>query len=553
MPPKRKDFLKPSGKSKAKAQDPQSENDFLEAADEHEQAAGKWRAGDAAKATRFFNRAIDMYNAGLQRYPNSFDLAYNKANLEYNMSEDDRIVAMLGDKRQLLEETLNSHRVALALDSDNSDVVFNTGQVLTSLAEAVLESGTQEAEKVPATMLLEEAVDLFTKCLASQQLEYEQIQAEIAKAKASQENDDIGQAGYATQVPNEESMETSSTSSDAPGEWATVVEPVTPETILETCIAQLGALTTLLGLYDPSDLPAIEIKAQSGLDTVNTKIPALINLILEQPSPTAVEEPAPGPTLSISSSISEEEAKPSPKDEALLAAANFQSSIAEATYRSHQITTVQYAKQIEQIFSDLVQASKGKTSGTSGVNALSAYADSLIDLASAISDGPHYNISSPKFIEDLEYQWTALTQAQTTLTQLSSPPHTTTLASSRLSDIFSARGDIDLFRFRISLFETAKPAWAKSRAALVSNAGVYYRGARSYAEKAGAINMHKTADAKAIIAGILKDVISTSGSMKESWRGKEKEVLRMLEQMVEEGIVGRENTEGITKIVEEGH
>lgn len=78
MPPKRKDLLKPKPKSKAKAQEPQSENDFLEAADEFEQAAGKWRAGDAAKATRFFNRAIDMYNEGLKRYPKSFDLAYNK-------------------------------------------------------------------------------------------------------------------------------------------------------------------------------------------------------------------------------------------------------------------------------------------------------------------------------------------------------------------------------------------------------------------------------------------------------------------------------------------
>jgi hypothetical protein len=79
MPPKMKTFLKPKPKSKVKAQEPQSENDFLEAADEHEQAAGKWRAGDAAKATRFFNRAIDTYNEGLKRYPTSFDLAYNKS------------------------------------------------------------------------------------------------------------------------------------------------------------------------------------------------------------------------------------------------------------------------------------------------------------------------------------------------------------------------------------------------------------------------------------------------------------------------------------------
>lgn len=78
MGPKRKDFLKPKPKGKVKAPEPQTENDFLEVADEHEQAAGKWRAGDAAKATRFFKRAIDTYNEGLKRHPQSFDLAYNK-------------------------------------------------------------------------------------------------------------------------------------------------------------------------------------------------------------------------------------------------------------------------------------------------------------------------------------------------------------------------------------------------------------------------------------------------------------------------------------------
>lgn len=82
MSSKRKDLLKPKPKPKpkgrAKAQEPQTENDFLDAADEFEQAAGKWRAGDAVKAARFFNRAIEAYNEGLKRYPQSFDLAYNK-------------------------------------------------------------------------------------------------------------------------------------------------------------------------------------------------------------------------------------------------------------------------------------------------------------------------------------------------------------------------------------------------------------------------------------------------------------------------------------------
>lgn len=45
---------------------------------ELEQGGEKWRAGDAAKSTRFFIRAMDNYDAGLAKFPQSFDLAYNK-------------------------------------------------------------------------------------------------------------------------------------------------------------------------------------------------------------------------------------------------------------------------------------------------------------------------------------------------------------------------------------------------------------------------------------------------------------------------------------------
>lgn len=43
-----------------------------------EEAGEKWRAGDAAKSLRFFRRAVHAYDAGLRKYPRSFDLSYNK-------------------------------------------------------------------------------------------------------------------------------------------------------------------------------------------------------------------------------------------------------------------------------------------------------------------------------------------------------------------------------------------------------------------------------------------------------------------------------------------
>jgi tetratricopeptide (TPR) repeat protein len=551
MPPKRKDLLKPKLKSKAKTQDPQSENDFLEAADDFEQAAGKWRAGDAAKATRFFNRAIDMYNEGLKRYPQSFDLAYNKANLEYNITEDQRIVSQFGNRMALLEETLNSHRFAMSLKPTNNDILFNAGQVLTSLAEALLEARTPGNAKVPARSLLEEAVEIFTRCLESQQRDYEQMQAEIAKVQASGEYQEAWERGGVplNDAQAEEDTETASASSEIPGDWATVEEPITPETILETCTAQLNALTTLLGLYDPSDIPNIEKKALDGTDTATAKIPALINLIDTTVPRKPTEEPRAGPTLSIGSSTVEE-VTATPKDDALLATLNFQATIAEVAYRSGRSTSTQYAQTVEQLFSKTDSGTDGSASSElATANTRSSYADALIDLASALADGNQYTTASPTLSADLEIQWTALTQAQTLLTQLAAAPYTSILTASRLADVFLARGDVDLFRFRISLFESAKPAWVKSKIALVSNAGVFYRGARSYAEKVSAAEIRSTADAKAVVAEILKEVAGSSQTAKESWKGKSAIVAKVLEQMVAEGIMGVENVEGVLRLV----
>lgn len=471
-----------------------------------------------------------------------------RANLEYSLTEDERILPHLGSRTALLEETLNSHRHAISLNPTNTDILFNTAQVLTSLAETGLEDGTNEAAKVPARTLLEEAVDIFTGCLQKQQQEYEQMQAEIAKVQASGEYQEAWESERPEPAGTTEhdNAESASSSSEGPGDWATVEEPVTPVTILETCTAQLGALITLLGLYTPEDLPSIEKKAQDGLLTATETIPALIDIIDASPESDSEDEPDAGPTLSISQSAATEEASTSPKEDAVLAAANFQASIAEAMYRSGRSASSQYAQQVEQTFATLIKESQGtKNPGLAYVNIRSSYADALIDLASSIADSLQYTASSPTFVSDLEIQWTALSQAQKTLTELSSAPLSSMLSASRLADIFLARGDTELFRFRISIMPNAKAAWANSKAVVVANAGVFYRGARSYAQNAGAMQTRATADAKAIIAEILKEVSSGSNMKKETWKGRSTDVAAVLGQMVEEGVVAEENAQGL--------
>jgi hypothetical protein len=469
-----------------------------------------------------------------------------RANLEFNITEDERIVSQLGNKTTLLEETLNSHRFAISLNPTNTDILFNAGQVLTSLAETLLESRTQETAKVPARALLEEAVAFLTRCLQSQEQEYEQMQTEIAEAQASGEYRAAWEGGVSLDNSQaEEGEEAASPSTEAPGDWATVEEPLTPESILETCTAKLSALTTLLGLYDPSDVPNIDKTAHDGFDMATVKIGSLISFIEMSASPKPVVEPAAGPTLSIGASATEE-ATTTPVEDAFLATWNFQASVYEVAYRRGNNTSTEYAKAVDKLFSD-AEIADGSELATA--NTRSSYADALIDLASALADGSQYTTSSPTFSTDVEIQWTALTQAQTLLTQLAAAPYTSILSASRLADVYLARGDVDLFRFRISLFEGAKPLWIKSGKTIVANAGVFYRGARTYAEKAGAAGVRTTADAKAVVAEILKEVSSGSQVTKESWKGRTADVAKVVEQMAEEGIIGSENVEGVLKCV----
>lgn len=76
--PKPKSFLKQAKTKPKKEQKLDTADDFQAAGVDFEEAAGKWRAGDAAKSMRFFQRAIDVYDQGLQKFPQSIDLAYNK-------------------------------------------------------------------------------------------------------------------------------------------------------------------------------------------------------------------------------------------------------------------------------------------------------------------------------------------------------------------------------------------------------------------------------------------------------------------------------------------
>lgn len=400
--PRQKQPGKADKHAKRKPSAPETEDEFLEAADELEKSGGKWRAGDAAKAVRFFQRAIDTYNTGLQRYPRSFDLAYNKALLQYQMTQDHRIAFQLGDPVNLLRETLESHRYARQLNEENADILFNTAQVLTSLAEARAENVQDAESRSDAVRLLQEAVELFSACLTRQEMEYSEQQAAAVEA-----------ASTATDTNAEDARDTTDTVETSPDSpeaelWATVVEPVTPGTLLETALAQLSALSTLVSLVTSSTVSALGFIRELASPLLVTKIPSYLSLIsTDCPNPIKKEEPPSASARSISVTepspqpVADATQEPPPHVTAALAISAYTAAIADAEYRAGLTTADDYGARLTNAYEPLLSEDRYQAALSKPFTAvLGAYADALSDLASSragLGKAKHKSNVSPSF------------------------------------------------------------------------------------------------------------------------------------------------------------
>ncbi|OBT61779.1 hypothetical protein VE03_09071 [Pseudogymnoascus sp. 23342-1-I1] len=422
--PKPKQFLKDDSRKKKSAkhatQVPETADEFLAAGVDHEEAGEKWRGGDAAKSTRFFVRAIDTYEAGLTKFPDSFDLAYNKARVQYEITQHPKLRGELpGDLLDLLHVALESSRRALGLKQDDPDVIFNTAQVLTSLAEALDDVGNDAGSLVP---LLEEAVELFQRCLTLQEFRFSESEALRDSINADEgSSSPIDSDGGAPLTP------AAATASSQPSEeqWASIVEPTTPDTLLDTILALLETLTVLATKLDPRGLAALE----EYTSTLLAKLPTYL-----APSPTRAPEVG-------------------------LTRANLLSALAEAGFRAGSIDAATYERAITEAFRDLDLAADPK--------GLTDKADAMLSFAAALRTQP---VEDGQQQQQIVARWGALTQAGSALGAAAKVP-----GAMNLARIHLARGDAEMLRFRVK-DGTGYPGNVDA-GVLVKNAGVFYRGA----------------------------------------------------------------------------
>jgi len=442
---------------------------MISAADFEEATGGKWRAGDPAKSGRAFLRAIEIYNNGLARHPRDFDLAYNKARLELDLSQQPSLVAKLPVSLvELLQQAQKSHRYALGLNQENSDILFNTAQVQISLAEEISEDATYGTQD-DSEQLLREALDLLNACFSRQERLMEE-----QKAPPFDDGDENAQGGVSL---NEGGFNHSETSSEVE-QSATIQHPVTVSDMLDTACASLSALTLLISLGNLPDLSKLSTMADS---LITNTIPQCMSQLPEDQRSEAAAEVA-------------------------LQSAELTAAVSNAEFMANGISLSVYASRVG-IFETL--------NLQSDLAAICTYADTLIELATAMvqkqtSEGSAlHSLSGAGSVPSDSIgsaAWQASSRAQSLYGIASKLQNNPDLTAHRKAMIYESRGDVEMLRFRLTAPEWQLSTSLQEKAKdLVNNASIYYRGAAQQYQNSGD-------DRAALKARVRETVAKTSAS-----------------------------------------
>lgn len=405
---------------------------------------GKHRGGDPQKSIRFARKALELYEEGLSKFPRNFDLAYNKARLELEIATHPVLVQVLDvPLRVVLEQSLRSHQYALQLDNDNADLLFNTAQVLTTVAENIANDDSLQGRE--AIEYLQQALDLQSRCLQVQGNKFAEsraFQEDIARQADNSDNDDGG-------ATIDSRTTTAFDEKDEQEQWVSIVEPVTADSLLDTILAQFATLTTLCSVLI------------SVLTDDSTSQPSISPTWLEEYSRKVID----GDLAKISSQSGT--TLEHRLADIAISKANFQASLLELAFRSKSITFETYREQLRRMFEEELH-----DLATSGAF-LIAYAKALMSLNSATND---LLMIESNTNEVANIRWSILSKAQNLLTKAASLD-STKADRAMLATTHILRGDTSLASHMLSYAPAAFPQAIQNKSQLLKNAEVFYRNA----------------------------------------------------------------------------
>lgn len=335
--------------------------------------------------------------------------------------------------------------------------------------------------------MLQEALELFQRCLTVQEFLLTQ----------AHEQDQVGMASEdAMNVEDESAMIENSTSEFSEERWASIIEPVTKDSLLDTAIAQLETLTTVCGLMSSQgDSGLAWIEEYSG-DLLQGKITAYLD----------------GTTRN---------------HEVVLARANFTAAYSDASFRARQLDLTTYERDLTAVFSQELDLSADP-------QGLCDRADALIAMNASIVASTDYaeNVSAKEVTQIKNLRWTQLTKALNDLAAAAKLG-----MAENLPRIHMRRGDCELLRLRLSEQPMPHATARTNRDTLLKNATVHYQSASKLATISESPDDEKEAAARAaVLEGLSFDEANTvqmaSGRIAENGN-----LMEVLEEMIEDGLL----------------
>lgn len=374
------------------------------------------------------------------------------------------------------------------LDQDNADVLFNSGQVLTSLAEAISDAKhPAEEQLMQASTYLQEAIELFQRCLVLQEMKYTEMQEEMEQMQSSNPEEQ-----QAPQPTEDVEAEAEAEAGDDPQEhWAAIVEPVTKNTLVDTAVAQLDTLTALCNLLTSNPgAGGVGWVQEYSSELIQTRLPAYMEGSDRQ-------------------------------YEAALSRAKLICAIHEVLYRGGHTDVQTYQQEVGQVFGAELDVS-------SDAEGLCHKADALTSLNAAFAEVPPHE--DPETLAlSISTRWTSLSTALDALTAATKLPD-----AENLPKIHIARGDAEMQRWRLGREPWNHTMAKQNGAMLLRNAQTYYRGAAALARRDGTAVEERDGTCKEAIAAA---VDGQNTKLQELKSRSFEQVIAVATEMVEDGMI----------------
>jgi hypothetical protein len=415
-----------------------------------------------------------------------------RARVQYEITQHPKLAAQLpAPHAEILEVALQSHRDALYLEQDNADALFNSGQVLNSLAEALTESKhPSEEQLIQASTYLQEAVELFQRCLALQEMKFTEMEEQIMQMESG-EMDEEPESEPAVPSAEPQVAESESADSEPQERWAAIVEPVTKNTLVDSAVAQLDTLTALCNLltFNPGAGGVGWVQEYSS-ELVETRLPAYVEGSDRQ-------------------------------YEAGLARAKFICALHDVLYRGGHTDARTYQQEVGRAFGPELDVSNDP-------EGLCSKAEALTSLNGAFADLPPAD-DAETFTFCCSVRWQALSTALDSLTAASKLP-----SADNLPKIHLARGDAEMQRWRLGRAPWNHSVAAQHGATLLRNAQTYYRGAAALARRDGETEAERDGSFKEAIAAALEGQRTKLDQIKAKSMDQ---LIAVAQDMVEDGMV----------------